>query len=68
MGKHQVHNTFILRAILLLVGVGILSLFEMLERIDAVFYDKISTIQQYPPDKAIAIIAIDEESLRILGH
>lgn len=68
MGKHHAHNTFILRVILLLAGVGILSFSEMLERIDAVLYDKISTIQQYPPDKAIAIVAIDEESLRILGR
>lgn len=62
------HATFILRAILLLAGVGLLSFFSVLERIDAVFYDKISTIQQSLPDNNIVIVAIDEESLQTLGR
>jgi len=62
------HATFILRTILLLTGVGLLSFFSVLERIDAVFYDKISTIQQSLPDNNIVIVAIDEESLQTLGR
>lgn len=62
------HATFILRTILLVAGVGLLSFFSVLERIDAVFYDKISTIQQSLPDNNIVIVAIDEESLQTLGR
>lgn len=62
------HAAFILRTILLLAGVGLLSFFSVLERIDAVFYDKISTIQQSLPDNTIVIVAIDEKSLQTLGR
>lgn len=65
---HAFRNTFLLRAILLITGVGLLSFFAVLERIDAVIYDQISTIQHYPPDDDIVIVAIDEESIKALGH
>ncbi len=61
-------STFILRAILLIASVGLLSFFAVLERIDAAIYDQISTIQPYPPDDNIVIVAIDEESIKTLGR
>ncbi|SEP63247.1 EAL domain-containing protein [Nitrosomonas ureae] len=61
-------NTFFLRAILLITSVGLLSFFAVLERIDAVIYDQISTIQHYSPDDDIVIVAIDEESIKTLGR
>lgn len=61
-------NTFVLRAILLITSVGLLSFFAVLERIDAVIYDQVSTIQYYPPDDDIVIVAIDEESIKTLGR
>lgn len=61
-------NAFILRATLLLLGVGLISFFSILERIDAVFYDKLSTIHQFSADRNIVIVAIDDESLQMLGR
>ncbi len=68
-GGHLVkHNTFALRIIILLFGVALIAYTEMLERFDSILYDKISTLQQYPQDPDIIIVAIDEESLKVLGH
>lgn len=61
-------NTFAFRAILLLIGVGLLSFFALLERIDAVIYDRLSAIHQFSPDRNIVIVAIDDESLQALGR
>ena len=58
------HATFILRTILLVAGVGLLSFFSVLERIDAVFYDKISTIQQSLPDNNTGRICLPYKSLK----
>ncbi|MBX3616766.1 EAL domain-containing protein [Nitrosomonas sp.] len=61
-------GTFLLRVFLLLSGVGALSYFDTLERIDAVFYDRLSAVRHDAPDNHIVIVAIDENSLRILGR
>lgn len=61
-------NTFMMRAIGLLLGVALLSLFEGLERINYVIYDKISAQQQPASNDNIVIVAIDEESLQTLGR
>lgn len=61
-------STFLLRAFLLLSVVGALSYFDTLERIDAVFYDRLSAVRHDAPDNHIVIVAIDESSLRILGR
>ena len=61
-------SAFVFRAILLLLGVGWLSFSEALERLDAVIYDQLSALHRFSPDRAIAIVAIDDESLRTLGR
>ena len=68
MTRFQDRNTFIVRAIILLIGVALLSFFKTLERFDSVFYDKATSIQQYAPSNDIVIVAIDEESLNFLGR
>lgn len=68
MSQSQSRNAFVLRAMTLLVGVALLSFSEILERVDAVFYDKVSSMQQYPTSNDIVIVAIDEESLQALGR
>lgn len=62
------HNTFTLRIVMLLFSVALIAYTEVLERFDSILYDKISTLQQYPRDPDIIIVAIDEESLKVLGH
>lgn len=66
LGKQP--NTLVLRIILLLVGVLYIAYAEILQRFDFIIYDKISTLRQYPQDPDIAIVAIDEESLKVLGR
>lgn len=68
MSQFLARNAFKLRAIVLLIVVALLSFSELLDRIDSVFYDKVSTIQQYAPSNHIVIVAIDEESLQVLGR
>ena len=62
------YYAFILRAVVLLLGVSLLSFSEVLERFDLVIYDKISIMQRYIPDNDVVIVAIDEESLQVLGR
>ncbi len=59
---------FILRLTILLLCVGLLSFYDALERVDTVFYDKISSMYQYSPSNKAVIVAIDEESLQTLGR
>ncbi|MDH5553096.1 MAG: EAL domain-containing protein, partial [Nitrosomonas sp.] len=61
-------NAFILRAIILLFCVALLSFTKTLERIDYVFYDKATSMRHYPVSNDIVIVAIDEESLQVLGR
>lgn len=61
-------SAFLLRAFLLLSGIAALSYFDALERIDAVFYDRITAVQHDAPDDRIVIVAIDESSLQVLGR
>ena len=68
MTQLKSRNIFILRLILLLFCVGLLSYYEVLERADSVFYDKASSMHQYSPGNNIVIVAIDEESLQVLGR
>lgn len=67
-GHLKKHNTFTLRIVVLLFGVVLIAYSEVLERFDSIIYDKISTLQQHPQDSDIIIVAIDEESLKGLGH
>lgn len=62
------YYSFIIRAVVLLLGISLLSFSEVLERFDLVIYDKISTMQRYIPDSDVVIVAIDEESLQVLGR
>ena len=62
------HNTFTIRIVILLFSVALVAYTEVLERFDSILYDKISTLQQYPQDPNIIIVAIDEKSLKVLGH
>ncbi len=66
--KFNYLNNFALRAVILLMGVALLSGFMVLERIDAVLYDKISVINRLSPGDNIVIVSIDEESLSVLGR
>ncbi len=61
-------TTFVLRSVILLIGIVLVAYTEILERFDFLIYDKLSTLRQYPQDRNITIIAIDEESLKILGR
>ena len=64
----QPHYNFILRTIVLLVCVVLLSFSEILERVDLMFYDKVSSMQEYSPSNDVVIVAIDEMSLQVLGR
>lgn len=64
----KTYYSFILRTVVLLIGISLLSFFEVLERFDLVIYDKISNMQRFAPDSDVVIVAIDEESLQVLGR
>ena len=66
--RFKSYYAFILRAFVLLLGVSLLSFFEVLERLDLVIYDKISAMQRYVPDHDVVIVAIDEKSLQAFGR
>ena len=59
---------FILYLTILLLIVGLLSFYEVLERTDSAFYDKVSSIPQYSSSNNVVIVAIDDESLQALGR
>lgn len=61
-------NTYVLRISILLTSVGILAFTEILERLDFMIYDKLSTLIPYSQDSDIVIIAIDDQSLGIIGR
>lgn len=62
------HNAFNFRFAILLAGVIFVTYSEVLERFDFIIYDKLSTLKPYSPDPDIVIVAIDDESLKVLGH
>ncbi len=59
---------FAIRLAIILAGVLLIAYTHALERLDFIIYDKLSTLQQYPNNRDIAIIAIDDESIRTLGR
>jgi diguanylate cyclase (GGDEF)-like protein/PAS domain S-box-containing protein len=61
-------NTFIFRAISLIVVVAFLSNSNWLEQLDWIIYDKAISLQTLRPDSDIVIVAIDEESLQMIGR
>ncbi|MCB1936680.1 MAG: EAL domain-containing protein [Nitrosomonas sp.] len=61
------YNTFTLRILALLTVIVIITYTEVLERIDLVIYDVISTFNHQPVDTDLVIVAIDEKSIRELG-
>ena len=61
-------NTYVLRITILLTSVGILAFTEILERLDFMIYDKLSTFIPYSQDSDVVIIAIDDQSLGIIGR
>jgi diguanylate cyclase (GGDEF)-like protein/PAS domain S-box-containing protein len=61
-------NTLALRMTVLLIGIVLIAYTEALERFDFIIYDKLSTLRHYPQDPNIAIVAIDEESFKVLGR
>ncbi|MCB1986080.1 MAG: EAL domain-containing protein [Burkholderiales bacterium] len=65
--RHQ-HNTFAIRIALLITAVAIIAYTEVLERLNLVIYDELSTLIHYPHDPDTIIVAIDEESLNTLGR
>lgn len=63
----QHHNTFVLRVALLIAAVAIIAYAELLERLDYVIYDELSTLIHFPQDSDTIIVAIDEDSLEFWG-
>lgn len=61
-------NGYVLRAAILLVSLVLIAYTGLLERIDFMLYDRLSTIRQYPQNEDTVIVAIDDESLGVLGH
>lgn len=66
-GIRSITGTSKLRAAMLLVIVGLLSISGWLQRLDWLVYDEIISRQSFQPDSDIVIVAIDEESLRAIG-
>ncbi|KXK49257.1 CHASE2 domain-containing protein, partial [Nitrosomonas europaea] len=66
-GIRSITGTSKLRAAMLLVVVGLLSVSGWLQRLDWLVYDEIISRQSFQPDSDIVIVAIDEESLRTIG-
>lgn len=66
--RPQLYHSFTLRVAILLVGIALLSFFEVLERVDLVIYDKLATMQRYVPGSDVVIVAIDEKSLQAFGR
>lgn len=67
-GKLWRHYSFAARIVILLAGVAYLAYAEVLQRFDYILYDKMAVLQQYPQDPDIVIIAIDDESFKVLGR
>ncbi len=61
-------NTFVLCIALLITTVAIVAYTEILERLDFVIYDELLSSIRYPQNSDIAIIAIDDRSLSVLGR
>lgn len=68
IGLLEQRNGFNYLIVILLTSVIVIAYTEILERFDFIIYDKLLTLSQYPYDPDIALITIDDESLRILGH
>lgn len=67
-GQLRKHRSFAIRIVILLAGVAFIAYAEVLERFDFILYDKIATLQQYPQDPDVVIVAIDDESFKTLGR
>ncbi|MDV6342297.1 EAL domain-containing protein [Nitrosomonas sp. Is24] len=67
-GRSWKHYSFAARIVILLTGVAAIAYTEVLERFDFILYDKIAVLQQYPQDPDIVIVAIDDESFKVLGR
>ena len=67
-GKLWRHYSFAARIVILLAGVAYLAYAEVLQRFDYILYDKMAVLQQYPQDPDIVIIAIDDESFKVLDR
>ena len=67
-GQLRKHRSFAIRIVILLAGVAFIAYTEVLERFDFILYDKIATLQQYPQDPDVVIVAIDDESFKTLGR
>lgn len=67
-GRSWKHYSFAARIVILLAGVAFIAYTEVLERFDFILYDKIVVLQQYPQDPDIVIVAIDDESFKVLGR
>ena len=61
-------DVYVLHAAVLLVFLILVAYSGLLERIDFIIYDNLSTVRQYPRDENIVIVSIDEESLGTLGR
>lgn len=60
-------NTLALHIPSLLIIIAIIAYTEIMERIDFVIYDVMSTFQVQSKDTNLVIVAIDDESIRVLG-
>ncbi|MBL8500999.1 MAG: EAL domain-containing protein [Nitrosomonas sp.] len=67
-GRSWKQYSFAVRIVILLAGVAVIAYTEVLERFDFILYDKIAVLQQYPQDPDIVIVAIDDESFKVLGR
>lgn len=67
-GLLEQRNGFNYRIVILLASVIVIAYTEILERFDFVIYDKLLILRQYPYDPEIAMVTIDDESLKVLGH
>lgn len=61
------YNTFTVRILSLLAIIAILSYAEVMERLDFVIYDVMSTLRSPTKDTDLVIVAIDDASIRELG-
>ncbi len=52
----------------MLVIIWLLSFSEILQRLDWIFYDTLTSLNRMVPDDEIVIVAIDEKSLQAFGH
>ncbi|MFZ1852986.1 MAG: EAL domain-containing protein [Nitrosomonas sp.] len=66
--SHYSYTTFVGCVIFLLAVIGFIAYEKFLERFDFIIYDKLITFQHPKQDSKVAIIAIDDSSLKALGQ